>query len=271
MADVRNPLGGSLSRHKRLTRLDPASWRTITREQWLLDEVRTVARLRVDEGLSNDEIVRRSSEQNIFHYPTEVSRANMTRVCLARLASLENEAREAVGTPATAQAGPEAAALVSPAAAPADVAVDKVDASVPDESAPAYALTSLLANGTGEQARQVNLYLLMRSYRLVREFMLDLVAPKLAVRDGYLTRAEVTSFLNDLALAHPEVASWSSVTLGKYRQVLMRSLSEAGYIGKLNSAKKEYELMSVLLDPEVERAIHDNGDADWLRAFRAGA
>lgn len=79
--------GGSRRRGSR-PRLDPTVYRTLTREQWLLRETRLVAALLVDEGLEGDEIVGRVQRKNLFRYPTERMRANIARVCLARIESL---------------------------------------------------------------------------------------------------------------------------------------------------------------------------------------
>lgn len=43
----------------------------LTREQFLYHETKTVARLMVDEALSDEEIVQRVIEENLFQFPTE--------------------------------------------------------------------------------------------------------------------------------------------------------------------------------------------------------
>ena len=51
-----------------------ANWRyrgTITREQWLLTETRAVAALRLEDGLTDEQIVEQNLLHNYFQYPTE--------------------------------------------------------------------------------------------------------------------------------------------------------------------------------------------------------
>lgn len=62
----------------------------ITREQFLFYEVRTTAKL-VCEGLSNDEVVERIVNENLFQYPTEKSVKKMALACLRRLEALEDQ------------------------------------------------------------------------------------------------------------------------------------------------------------------------------------
>lgn len=67
------------------------SWRSITREQFLLRETRIVARLRLD-GLTDEEILRRAQDENIFQYPTKTSMTGICRPCLVRLNALGDAA-----------------------------------------------------------------------------------------------------------------------------------------------------------------------------------
>lgn len=59
----------------------------LTREQFLLHEIRLVARLRLD-GVEDGEILRRAVDDNLFQYPTTRQSRNVATVCLARLDNL---------------------------------------------------------------------------------------------------------------------------------------------------------------------------------------
>ncbi len=62
----------------------------ITGEQFLFYETRTTARL-MQEGLSEEEIVSRIAEENLFQYPTEKSLRKVALACIRRLRALRNE------------------------------------------------------------------------------------------------------------------------------------------------------------------------------------
>lgn len=192
----------------------------ITREQWLLRETRLVARMRLDEGLSDREILERVVSQNLFQYPTERELRSITRACCRRLTGLS------------------------------------------DDAALRAQLSALIAHGTPDQARQVNLYALMRSYRLIWEFMCVVVAAKRRTLDDGLTSREVAAFLEGLRAQDETVAGWSDATLNKIRQVFLNCLVECGMYDRANATLKP-----ILLDFELEQAIRANQDAEALAAF----
>lgn len=63
----------------------------LTREQFLFHETRIVAKLRVDEGLSDIDIVEKVLSDNLFQFPTEKSIKNIANGCLRRLNSVQDE------------------------------------------------------------------------------------------------------------------------------------------------------------------------------------
>lgn len=84
--------------------LTPRTGGSLTREKFLLNEFRLVARLRC-EGTSDEEIVRRAAEQNLFQFPTTKESRSIARACLARLDALNNSTLvllAAEGTPTQA-------------------------------------------------------------------------------------------------------------------------------------------------------------------------
>ena len=71
----------------------PAVYRgSITREQWLANETRTIARLMLDEGLdTTNSLVECVLETNPFQYPTERELKSITRACHRRLVALSQD------------------------------------------------------------------------------------------------------------------------------------------------------------------------------------
>lgn len=64
---------------------------SLTREQFLFHETRIVAKLLVDEGLNDDEIIARVMEDNLFQFPTEKSVKRVVNGCLRRLKCLGDD------------------------------------------------------------------------------------------------------------------------------------------------------------------------------------
>lgn len=66
------------------------TYRTITREQFLLRETRVVARMRL-EGAADEQILDEVYRQNILQYPTLSMVKNIAAVCLRRLDALSGD------------------------------------------------------------------------------------------------------------------------------------------------------------------------------------
>ena len=64
-------------------------YRTITREQFLFNEMRIVAKLLCD-GKNDEEIINEVVKDNLFQYPTEKSISNLCKVCLSRFHALDS-------------------------------------------------------------------------------------------------------------------------------------------------------------------------------------
>ena len=74
---------------------------SLTREQFLFYEMRTTAKL-MCEGLSEDKIVERIVDENLFQYPTERSIKGMTKACINRLKLINDDSLvEAIATQPT--------------------------------------------------------------------------------------------------------------------------------------------------------------------------
>ena len=200
---------------------------TITREQWLLRETRTVARLRADAAGSGKplelaDVVDLAAEENIFQYPTEREVKSIARACWRRLDALS------------------------------------------DDPALRNQLIDLVAAGTPDQARQVNLYALARDNRIVWEFLVVEVAQKFQGLDESLPKREIVAFLEGLRAQDERAARWSDATLNKIRQVLTACLVECGMYDR-----RAETLLRPLLDLTLEQAMRANGDQVLLPAFGA--
>lgn len=65
---------------------------SITREQWLVNETRTIARLILDEGLTEQaDLIQAVVATNPFQYPTEREIKSITRACHRRLTALSDD------------------------------------------------------------------------------------------------------------------------------------------------------------------------------------
>ena len=197
------------------TRLEGAC---ITREQFLLREMRTMARLRL-EGVKNEEAIVRVTDENLFQYPTTRMVRNIATVCDRRLEALGNDV-----------------------------------------------LVRVIATGEPDAAAQANLYAMMRSYPLVRDFMETVVAEHYLDLDYQLGPTEMNGWVARVQAEYDNMAALSDSTIQKIKQVLRNGLVQCGML----KSSRSTELQRIVLDPDVEDAIRDLGDAKALAAFGMG-
>ena len=78
------------------------------------------------------------------------------------------------------------------------------------------------------QEQQLTLYYCcLKTYRLLFDFHMDIVLPKWQAFDRSLQPHDARRFLERRADQHPEIDSWSTSTLEKVRQVMLKMLREA--------------------------------------------
>lgn len=93
---------------------------------------------------------------------------------------------------------------------------------------------TLLENGTTEDQRYLLWVAVCKRYRLIREFMTDVVREKLLRMDLHLSPRDYDIFFDDKAEAYPELEQLKDSTRAKLRQVLFKILREAEIISKEN-------------------------------------
>ena len=127
------------------------------------------------------------------------------------------------------------------------------------------ALESIIAGGEPEAAAQANLYAMMRTYPLVRDFMESVVARRYEERDLTLDKREMNAWVTRLRADYENISKLSDSTMTKVKQVLRNALVRCGMLRSSRSS----ELLPVALDLDVRDAIVALGDERALRAFGA--
>ena len=126
-------------------------------------------------------------------------------------------------------------------------------------------IVNIIANGTSEAAAQANLYAMMCTYPLVRDFMVTEIGRRYAEYDYTLGQMEMNAYITRLQTEYANIAEVSDSTLGKIKQVLRRGLVECGMLANAKSDK----LVPILIDFDVKDAIVTKGDEAALPAFNA--
>ena len=124
-------------------------------------------------------------------------------------------------------------------------------------------ITRIVAEGLPDAAAQANLYMMMCTYDIVRDFMLNEIAPRYVELNYSFDRADMNSYFTKLEEQYDNIATSPETTIAKLKQVLKKCLVE---VGMLESARSE-NLIPIYIDSEVRAAIEAKGDYSALPAF----
>lgn len=205
----------------------------LTREQFLLAEMRIVSRLRL-QGASDEAIIDRVKSENLFQYPTERMLSNRAVVCLRRLDALVPDEAECTQRGIGLQAAARAAQTI----------------------------TDLIATGTPTQAAQANMYAMMCRYDLIDEFMKVEMGERMAGLDYTFTRVDLDAFFTRFQVEYADAAKWADSTIVRIKSTVMGCLLQVGLL-----APRTEDLHPVFLDPDLQDAIETLGDAAAIQAF----
>ena len=205
----------------------------LTREQFLLAEMRIVSRLRL-QGANDEAIVERIKRENLFQYPTERMLSNRAVACLRRLDALAPDE--------------------------AECAQRRIDPQVAAQAA--QTITELIAAGTPTPAAQANMYAMMCRYDLIDEFMKVEIGERMACLDYTFTRVDLDAFFTRFQVEHADAAKWADSTIVRIKSTVMGCLLQVGLL-----APRSEDLHPVFLDPDLQNAIETLGDAAAIQAF----
>lgn len=131
------------------------------------------------------------------------------------------------------------------------------------EALDSEALIRDLAHGPTGDAKQINLYAIMRQNALVWDFMTRIIGEKLRYQDMSFSQRDLNGFFAELQGRGEPVSAWSEATVRKIKSVLVKMLVETEYLDNAKSTT----LNPILLCEELEAGIRVNGDQEALPAF----
>ncbi len=126
-------------------------------------------------------------------------------------------------------------------------------------------LLKKLANGNLETGKQIVLYSILKTDRLLFEFMQEVYREKFFLRDYTITSRDFSSFFQRKAEQSEQLASLADYTFYKLGQVYKRILMEAGLARK---NKKNLEIKRPVIEQDVIQHIINSGGQVYLEAMQ---
>lgn len=100
----------------------------------------------------------------------------------------------------------------------------------------------------------------VRLYRILREFVEEVILDKLKVFDTQLNQRDFVNFIYNKSLVHPEIDNLTELTQKKVQQVIFKMLEQAGLIDSVKSKK----LQIPILDFEMQNLLSNNDQKHLL-------
>lgn len=127
-------------------------------------------------------------------------------------------------------------------------------------------LLDTVANGPLDLARLTVLYSIVKSNRLMAEFMYLVYLPNARMADGTIQRSDVDEFFRMLTEQDDAVSSWSESTIAKLKQVLVKTLAEVGLV----VSPQDPRITRPLVTEAYRTALESAGDELFAQILTGG-
>lgn len=124
-----------------------------------------------------------------------------------------------------------------------------------------------LINNDINNSRITLLYIICKTDRMVRDFVLDVYRDKLVIRAEHLTRADIEKYFEKVCEAEPKILEASDTTKAKIKSVLARILVSAGILDKITN--NEFLVIRPVISEFTKQSILKDGGEEFLKAIGA--
>jgi len=126
-------------------------------------------------------------------------------------------------------------------------------------------LWRMVVDGTSEVATQAVLAATVKDSRLLGDFMQKTVHEKWQMFEKKLSLPDFNNYFDTCSQIDPRILEWSDTTKKKVREVIIRILSESGYL----SSTKSLDLMPVSIHPDVAAYLRSHKEEYVLKSLQA--
>jgi|LSQX01.2.fsa_nt_gb hypothetical protein len=120
----------------------------------------------------------------------------------------------------------------------------------------------LMIDGDFDEKKQICYLAIAKTYRFIREFIVEIVREKALLYDFQLSDADFSVFINRKTPLHPELEEFTDKTMYKVRQTLFKILADADIIDSTRTKQVKPQWVS----SKVQEVIVDD-NPEWLKIF----
>ena len=115
-----------------------------------------------------------------------------------------------------------------------------------------------------ETSKYILLYAIMKTDRLVKDFIFEIYKDKLFMRKEYIEKFDIDNWYEEKCILSETLKNRSETTTAKLKQVIMKILQDSGLVIK---EKNRFKIVRPLLKEKYINMLDKNGDLEYAKAI----
>ena len=115
-----------------------------------------------------------------------------------------------------------------------------------------------------ETSKYILLYAIMKTDKLVRDFVIEVYKDKLYMRKEYIEKFDIDNWYEEKCILSKTLRERSESTSAKLKQVIMKILQDSGLVIK---EKDRFKIVRPLLKEKYISMLDKNGDIEYAKAI----
>ena len=115
-----------------------------------------------------------------------------------------------------------------------------------------------------ETSKYILLYAIMKTDKLVRDFVIEVYKDKLYMRKEYIEKFDIDNWYEEKCILSKTLRERTESTSAKLKQVIMKILQDSGLVIK---EKDRFKIVRPLLKEKYISMLDKNGDIEYAKAI----
>ena len=115
-----------------------------------------------------------------------------------------------------------------------------------------------------ETSKYILLYTIMKTDRLVRDFVVEVYKDKLLMRKDYIEKFDIDNWYEEKSILSKALRERTESTSAKLKQVIMKILQDSGLVIK---EKNRFKIVRPLLKEKYISMLDKKGDIEYAKAI----
>lgn len=119
-----------------------------------------------------------------------------------------------------------------------------------------------------DNSRYILLYAIMKTDKLVRDFVFEVYKDKLLMRKEYIEKIDIDTWYEDKCILSQTLRERSESTTAKLKQVIMKIMQDSGLVQKEREKNSyRYKIIRPLLKDKFIKELDSRGDIEYAKAI----